>query len=251
MAKSPQKQQRGARNASKNEALWLYGKHACRAALSNPRRDIRQILVTRNTAQELSDVLKNRHFEDNSPQDIASRLPRDAVHQGIAIEATPLPTILLQEWLTAPHEGPLLLLDQITDPHNVGAILRSAAAFGASAVLMQDRHSPPESGVLAKSASGALEVVPMLRVTNLTQAMAATREAGYWCIGLDGHAEQIISHAQLPQKIALVLGAEGKGLRRLVAGHCDLTVRLPISDKVESLNVSNAAAVALYALTQM
>jgi 23S rRNA (guanosine2251-2'-O)-methyltransferase len=175
-------------------------------------------------------------------------LPREAVHQGIALECEPLSQPSLGEWLTAGHDKPVLLLDQVSDPHNIGAILRSAAAFDAGAVITTDRNAPAESGVMAKAASGALELVPLIMVGNLVQAIELLKKAGYWIYGLDGEAKQAINAVKLDKKSALVLGAEGRGLRRLTGEHCDMLVRLPISERMESLNVSNAAAIALYEL---
>ena len=149
----------------------------------------------------------------------------------------------------ADNDRPLLILDQVTDPHNVGAVLRSAAAFDAIAIVTQDRHSPPESGTIARAASGMLEVVPWVRVVNLARALEEIGEAGFWRIGLAGEAEDTLADAMGIAKIALVLGAEGEGMRHNTAAHCDILARLPISDQVESLNVSNAAAIALYAVT--
>jgi 23S rRNA (guanosine2251-2'-O)-methyltransferase len=166
------------------------------------------------------------------------------------IEVEPLEDLWLGDLLSeAPEKAVLLVLDQVTDPHNVGAILRSAAAFGAIWIVTQDRHAPPESGVVAKAASGALERVPWVRVVNLARALEEIAEAGFWRIGLAGDAEMELNDALGPARIAIVLGAEGAGLRPNTREHCDALARLPITDAVESLNVSNAAAVALYAAT--
>ena len=166
------------------------------------------------------------------------------------IEVEPLDDVWLDGLLgEAAERAVLLVLDQVTDPHNVGAILRSAAAFGAVGIVTQDRHSPPESGVIAKSASGALERVPWARVVNLARALEEIGEAGFWRIGLAGDAETELKEALGPPRVALVLGAEGPGMRLNTREHCDALARLPISDAIESLNVSNAAAVALYAAT--
>lgn len=180
--------------------------------------------------------------------DLGRLVPNDAPHQGVVIEVEPLDDVWLDGLLTqASDKALLLVLDQVTDPHNVGAILRSAAAFGAVGIVTQDRHSPPESGVVAKAASGALERVPWARVVNLARALEEIGEAGFWRIGLTGDAETELKSALGPPRVALVLGAEGPGLRHNTREHCDALARLPISSAVESLNVSNAAAVALYA----
>ena len=180
--------------------------------------------------------------------DLGRMVPSDAPHQGIVIEVEPLEEMWLADVLAdAPERAVLLVLDQVTDPHNVGAILRSAAAFGAIAIVTQDRHAPPEGGALAKAASGALERVPWVRVVNLSRALEEIAEAGFWRIGLAGEAKDDIKAALGPQRVALVLGAEGPGMRANVRDHCDTIARLPISEAMESLNVSNAAAVALYA----
>jgi 23S rRNA (guanosine2251-2'-O)-methyltransferase len=164
------------------------------------------------------------------------------------LECEPLEDIHLDEVLDGDPARPLVVLDQVTDPHNVGAILRSAAAFNACALVTQDRHAPPESGVIAKSASGALEIVPWVRVVNLSRALESAAEAGYWRIGLDASADATLAEALPAGPVALVLGAEGEGLRDNVAAHCDALARLPIGNQMESLNVSNAAAIALYAV---
>ena len=237
----------------KSRSYWLYGVHAVRAALMNPKRMVKRLLVTQVVLEKLGDDWQERKLgaEVMSAQDIARLLPPGAVHQGAAVEVSPLAEWSLEEYLAeATVQKPLILLDQVTDPHNVGAILRSAAAFDAGAVIVTRDHAPQESAVLAKASSGGLEIIPLITVTNLTQAMETLKKQGYWCAGLDGEAKQTLAQAKLGPKTALVLGAEGRGLRRLTGERCDLLVRLPISSAMESLNVSNAAAVALYALSQ-
>jgi 23S rRNA (guanosine2251-2'-O)-methyltransferase len=178
-------------------------------------------------------------------------VPPDAPHQGLVAECDPLEDVWLGDLIEAGADNrrPLVVLDQVTDPHNVGAILRSAAAFDALGIVTQDRHAPPESGALARAASGALELVPWVRVVNLSRALEEIAEGGFWRIGLAGEAKATLDEALSGSKTALVMGAEGEGLRHNVAQHCDLLARLPISPKVESLNVSNATAIALYAAT--
>ena len=225
----------------------LWGKHAVAAALDNPRRKVLRAWATREAAAYMQ-------FPNDVPvtfaeaPDLGRLVPSDAPHQGVVIEVEPLEDIWLDDLLkTAQERALLLVLDQVTDPHNVGAILRSAAAFGAIGIVTQDRHSPPESGVVAKAASGALERVPWARVVNLARALEEMGEAGFWRIGLTGDAPIELKDAFGPPSVALVLGAEGPGLRPNTRDHCDALARLPISDAVESLNVSNAAAIALYA----
>jgi 23S rRNA (guanosine2251-2'-O)-methyltransferase len=180
--------------------------------------------------------------------DLGRLVPGDSPHQGVVIEVEPLEEVWLDEILGSEADrAALLVLDQVTDPHNVGAILRSAAAFGAIGIVTQDRHSPPESGALAKAASGALETMPWVRTVNLARALEEIAEAGFWRIGLTGDAETDLKDALGSPRVALVLGAEGPGLRPNTREHCDALARLPITSAVESLNVSNAAAVALYA----
>jgi 23S rRNA (guanosine2251-2'-O)-methyltransferase len=225
----------------------LWGKHAVAAALDNPRRTVLKAWATREAAgfmQFPKDVPVT--FADVA--DLGRLVPHDAPHQGVVIEVEPLEEIWLDDVLNSAAEKALLLaLDQVTDPHNVGAVLRSAAAFGANGIVTQDRHSPPESGVIAKAASGALERVPWVRVVNLARALEEIGEAGFWRIGLTGDAQTELKDGLGPPRVALVLGAEGPGLRPNTREHCDALARLPISDAIESLNVSNAAAVALYA----
>lgn len=226
----------------------LYGWHPVSEALANERRGLRRLLASENAVLRLQETFGEVLRivpEIVRPSEIGRLLGPDAVHQGLYLEADPLPAPALD---AMPADALLLALDQITDPHNVGAILRSAAAFDALGVVTQDRHAPPESGTLAKSASGALEVVPWVRVVNLSRALDEVAEAGYWRIGLDGNGPSNFGDAVPAGPIALVLGAEGEGMRHNVAQHCDALARLPISDAIESLNVSNAAAIALYAI---
>ncbi|MEO5772981.1 MAG: 23S rRNA (guanosine(2251)-2'-O)-methyltransferase RlmB [Sphingomicrobium sp.] len=225
----------------------FWGKHAVAAALDNPQRRILKAWATPEAAGFMQ-FPKEVPVTLADVADLARLVPGDAPHQGVVVEAEPLEDIWLGDLLAdAPEEAVLLVLDQVTDPHNVGAILRSAAAFGAVGIVTQDRHSPPEGGALAKAASGALERVPWARVVNLARALDEIAEAGFWRIGLAGDADMEIKEALGPKKVALVLGAEGPGMRQNTREHCDALARLPISDAVESLNVSNAAAVALYA----
>ena len=226
---------------------WMYGRHAVLAALANTRRTIRQVLITRTMHEELRAMLGDVRCEITDTKRIEKHLSPDAVHQGIAIEVSPLSILDLDEVMASGKT--LLLLDQVTDPHNVGAILRSAAAFDAGAVIVHDRNAPKESGTMAKSACGALELVPLISVGNIASAIKELQEGGYWCVGLDGSAKTCLHQAKLtPSTTALVLGAEGAGMRRLTAERCDLLVKLPIHPQMESLNVSNAAAIALYEL---
>ena len=227
----------------------LWGRHAVAAALDNPNRRVLKAWATRDAASFMQFPPEVAVTLAEAP-DLGRLVPSDAPHQGVVIEVEPLEDAWLDGILTeAPERAVLLVLDQVTDPHNVGAILRSAAAFGAIGIVTQDRHSPPESGVVAKAASGALERLPWARVVNLARALEEIGDAGFWRIGLAGDADTDLKDALGPQRVALVLGAEGPGLRHNTREHCDSLARLPISDTVESLNVSNAAAVALYAAT--
>ncbi len=240
---------------------WIYGRHAVAAALANPARRVRRIVTLPDSVAAITELLqKSRAAAQPAAPEILDRralealLPAGAVHQGVAIETDSLAALDLEDVLDAiPETGAphvLVLLDQVTDPHNVGAILRSAAAFAALAVIVPEHGAPPVTGALAKAASGALEAVPLLRVTNLARCLERLKETGFWCVGLDSDAPQSLTALDLPERIALVLGAEGAGLRRLVREHCDFLAHLPTRGNLSSLNVSNAAAVALYALTQ-
>lgn len=239
---------RGSGRASTG-VVRLWGRHAVEAALTNPDRNHRKLWATREGVASLDGELPaDFPVEYASPADLARLVARDAPHQGLVLECDALEDMFLEEVLLGDPARPLVVLDQVTDPHNVGAILRSAAAFNACAILTQDRHSPPESGTLGKSASGALEVVPWVRVVNLARALEEVAEAGYWRIGLTGNAPGTLADALPVTPVALVLGAEGEGMRHNITQHCDALARLPIGDAMESLNVSNAAAIALYAV---
>ena len=227
----------------------LWGRHAVEAALRNPDRRHRKLWATREGIASLDGELPaDFPVEFADAADLARLVARDAPHQGLVLECEPLQDRYLSDVLDGDAGRPVVVLDQVTDPHNVGAILRSAAAFGAAALVTQDRHAPPEGGVLAKSASGALETVPWVRVVNLARALEEMAEAGYWRLGLAGEAGATLARALPAGPVALVLGAEGEGMRHNISAHCDALARLPISDAMESLNVSNAAAIALYAV---
>ena len=227
---------------------WLYGHHAVAAALANPDRKI--LRLAQAGAEEVPAV-EGHEWEQVPPDVLEGWLPPRAVHQGLAAKVHPLPDRGIED-VIAEAEGQehaqVVILDQVTDPQNVGAILRSAAAFGALAVILTERNAAPESGALAKAASGALEHVPLIRVTNLSRAIELLKKGGFWIAGLAAEGTQTLADAKLTGKVGLALGAEGTGLRRLTREHCDLLVRLPTGGAIDHLNVSNAAAVALYEL---
>jgi 23S rRNA (guanosine2251-2'-O)-methyltransferase len=234
-----------------DEPVWLFGAHAVKAALTNPRRHLRRLVLTRNAAREVDSDNIRIQPEIADPKAIDKLLPPGAVHQGFALLADPLPELALEDVCAPAKTGhPVVVLDQVSDPHNVGAILRTAAAFGARALVVQDRHAPPITGTLAKAASGAVEHVPIVRVTNIARAMEELAELGYWRVGLAGEAATALAEAPLDQPVVLALGAEGDGLRRLTRENCDLLARLPTDGPIASLNVSNAAAVALYEVSR-
>jgi len=241
----------GGRPGDGPSRLWLYGRHTVAAALANPERRVRRVLATKNAADWLAQQSVRAavcaKIEGARPDAIDRALPAGAVHQGLAAEVFDLTRARLKEVCTPAEPGaPVVVLDQITDPQNIGAIFRSAAAFGARAVIVQDRRTPPLAGALAKAAAGAIDVVPCIKVVNIARALEALAGLGYETAGLTGDAK--ISVADLPkdQPLALVLGAEGAGLRKLVATTCDSLMRIPIAPGMESLNVSTAAAIALY-----
>ena len=241
---------KGGRGSGKGTAghVRLWGRHPVEAALQNPARNHRKLWATREGIDSLDGELpENFPVEYAEVTDLARLVAKDAPHQGLVLECEPLADRYLDEVAKGDADRPVVVLDQVTDPHNVGAILRSAAAFGAACIVTQDRHAPPESGVVAKSASGALERVPWVRVVNLARALDELAEAGYWRIGMAGEADATLADSMPTGAMAIVLGAEGEGLRQNIAAHCDALARLPISADMESLNVSNAAAISLYA----
>ncbi len=238
---------RGSGRASTGQ-VRIWGRHPVEAALKNPDRQHRKLWATREGIETLDGELPPGFpVEYADVADLGRLVAKDAPHQGLVLECAPLEDVFLDEIADGQAERPIVILDQVTDPHNVGAILRSAAAFNAAAIVTQDRHAPPEGGVLAKAASGALEIVPWVRVVNLSRALDELAEAGYWRIGLAGEAEANLADVMPSGPLAIVLGAEGEGMRQNIAAHCDALARLPISAAIESLNVSNAAAIALYA----
>jgi 23S rRNA (guanosine2251-2'-O)-methyltransferase len=254
--KTPEKLEKHLRHAGPG-SHWLYGLHAVRAALANPRRRLGRAVLTTRAAEALGErLLKRVETQIVEPGAVDRLLPPGAVHQGVALEAWPLKTADLGEVLDgAANRGAgaqarriVLVLDQLSDPHNVGAILRTAAAFGVSAVVVQDRHAPPQSGALAKAASGALDQVPYVEVVNIARALDQLAERGFWRIALVGDGDQSLAEAVPAGDVALVLGSEGSGVRRLVREHCEASAFIPIGKAMESLNVSNAAAIALYEL---
>lgn len=248
----------GSTRGGRGGGAWIYGQHAVLAALANPRRQCRRLIATPATLATLAAAAERAtparpSIEALDRRDLERLLPPGAVHQGMALLCEPLQEPDLGDFLDHLDEGAdarLVVLDQASDPRNVGAVIRSAAAFGARAVVVQDRHSPEATGALAKAASGALEFLPVIRVTNIARSLETMKQAGFWCLALDASASRTVADIRPAPRLAIVIGAEGKGLRRLVHASCDESVRIPISNAVESLNVSVAAAVVLYELTQ-
>lgn len=226
--------------------FWLYGIHPIEMALQNPKRRILEIRFSKHPSFKLP---QNIPAHNVSKEQIESIVGRDVVHQGIIAHVQLLETYTIDDLITdTKHQSNALviMLDQVSDPHNIGAIMRSGVAFGATALILPDSNAPQESGTLAKSASGALEILPLIRVTNLVRTMEQLKKADFWCVGMDGYAKKSIVEQKLPNKCALVMGSEGDGLRRLTMENCDYLTKLPMSEKMESLNVSNACAIALY-----
>ena len=243
--RAPFRDRRDAGDAQ-SEPGWIWGIHASLAVLANPARTIERLVATRNAAARLPTDLKiDPHILE--PDAIDGMLPHGAIHQGLAVRARPLEPSTMEEACFPADERPVVVLDQVTDPQNVGAVFRSAAAFGARAIILQDRKSPPLTGALAKAAAGAIETVPHVRVVNIARALEELNKRGFLTVGLEGESESDLAQAlDDPRPVALALGAEGKGLRDLVAATCERRARIPIAPGMESLNVSVAAAIALY-----
>ncbi|MDD3669138.1 MAG: 23S rRNA (guanosine(2251)-2'-O)-methyltransferase RlmB [Alphaproteobacteria bacterium] len=232
--------------AQPKQTLLLYGRHPVALALQNKRRAILEIQMVSGALDIPASAGVPVRIVPKAQLDALAG--RDVPHQGVVAKCLPLPPLPLDDWLAQARADKMqvVLLDQVTDPHNIGAILRSAVAFGAAAVILPDANTPDETGALAKSASGALELIPLIRVPNLARAMERLKKDGFWCIGLDGAAPAELPRQKLPAKCAFVMGSEGEGMRRLTLESCDMLARLPMGDAIESLNVSNAAAIALY-----
>jgi len=251
---------RVSREPRRDSGSWIYGRHAVRAALQNPARRFHRLVITQELAADAKSWLAEAKARSIGELDVETLdrarldalLPEGAVHQGLALQVEPLPPAFLEDVLAevppadAAGAAVVVVLDQVSDPQNVGAVLRSAAAFGARALVLPEHGTPPNTATLAKAASGALEQVPVVRVTNLARALDKLKEVGFWCVGLEEDGEKLLGDLDLSGRVALVLGAEGEGLRRLTRERCDFLVRLPTRDPLASLNVSNAAAVALY-----
>ncbi|MDP6260060.1 MAG: 23S rRNA (guanosine(2251)-2'-O)-methyltransferase RlmB [Rhodospirillales bacterium] len=249
--RNPDRQNRSRSPQTGSGKLWLYGNHAVEAALTNPRRQKFRLLVNQDwkASFNASDVSIEPEFL--ARRDIERQLPPGAAHQGLALQVAPLEDSDIETICRdADDNAIVVILDQVTDPQNIGAIMRSATAFDVSAIIVPDKHTPEATAVLAKAASGALDRLPMARVTNLVRALGQLKEAGFWTVGLDADASQTLAEAKLSGKLAIIMGAEGKGLRRLTAENCDFLVKIPIAPVADNLNVSAAAAITLYEIAR-
>ncbi|MBQ2811536.1 MAG: 23S rRNA (guanosine(2251)-2'-O)-methyltransferase RlmB [Alphaproteobacteria bacterium] len=236
-----------------SKGLILYGRHAVMSAIQNPQRKIQKLVCTSENAIELKKKYPNLNLVVADKKDIDKLLPPEAVHQGYALYCSELESLSIEELCQITAEDKkcnVLILDQVTDPQNIGAIIRSCAAFGTKALIVQDKNSPTESGAMAKAAAGTMEFLPVVRVTNLARAIETLKKNGFWVVGMDGYAKDNVDKIDKNAKLAVIMGSEGSGMRRLIEESCDITVRLPINEKVESLNVSTAAAVVLYELSK-
>ncbi|MGV6820668.1 MAG: 23S rRNA (guanosine(2251)-2'-O)-methyltransferase RlmB [Parvularcula sp.] len=249
MASKPTPRPRPQRRQDPAAPVWLYGRHAVLAALNNKARHQHKLLATKNALDWLAQHGRSIEIDPVKPEAIDKALPTGAVHQGLAIKVNPLPTPSLKDAIVQANGRPFVVLDQVTDPQNIGTIFRTGTAFGAAGVIVQDRRTPPPAGALAKASAGTIEITPMIRVVNIARALDTLSQEGYATVGLAGEASQTLRDFNADGPLALVLGAEGAGLRPLVQDTCTQLVRIPMSDAVESLNVATAAGIALYALT--
>lgn len=240
-------------NKPEKNSLILYGRHAVLSALKNSRRKITKVLSTKENVDEIRRVAPNIPLQIVERKEIDKLLPPEAVHQGFALFCSELPPVALEDIITMSEKQNncnVLILDQVTDPQNIGAIIRSAVAFNTLALIVQDKNSPTETGSMAKASAGMIEFLPICRVTNLSRAIEQLKNAGFWTIGMDGYAQTTVDKLKKGGKNAIIMGSEGKGMRRLVEENCDITVKLPMNERVESLNVSTAAAIMLYELNK-
>ena len=244
-----------AKNFSKpnTSQVILYGRHAVLSALKNPKRQIIKLMILPENEADIKKECPSAIYQTASKKDLEKILPPAAVHQGFALITKPLEPVFLEDLIEKSRDLEacrILILDQVTDPQNIGAIIRSAAAFDALGVIVQDKNAPFESGAMAKAAAGTMELTPLVRTTNLSRTIETLKKNGFWIIGMDGYATQKIDEIDKSSKLAVIMGSEGSGMRRLVEENCDLTVRLDINKNVESLNVSVAAAIVLYELSK-
>ncbi len=231
----------------------LYGRHAVFSALKNPKRQILRLLILKENEAEIKKTFPRIDYQIAQKKDIEKLVGANAVHQGFALVTKPLSSMFLEDLIDEMRDVQkchVLILDQVTDPQNVGAIIRSAAAFNTAAIIVQDKNAPLESGAMAKASAGTIEFVPIVRVTNLARAIETLKKAGFWIVGMDGYAKQKIDQVDKNAKLAVIMGSEGSGMRRLVEESCDIKVRLPMDEKVESLNVSVAAGIVLYEVSK-
>ena len=237
---------------AKNQVI-IYGKHAVLAALANSYRQISKLMITKENIQDIKGKIADNKIMVVDKKEIDKQLPREATHQGFALTAQMLDDYAIEEIIGMSNERKnchVLILDQVTDPQNIGAIIRSCVAFDTLALIMQDKNAPQESGALLKAAAGTYESLPICRVTNLSRAIEQLKKAGFWIIGMDGYAKTTVDKMDKSGKNAIIMGSEGKGMRRLVEESCDVAIKLPISQNVESLNVSTAAAIVLYEMNK-
>lgn len=234
------------------KSLILYGKHAVLSALANPKRQVSKLLCTK---ENIDEFVKQKRLTPQvvDRKEIDKLVGRDAVHQGVVLFCSRLSDVDLEDVICEANKKKkchVIILDQVTDPQNVGAIIRSAVAFDTLALIMQDKNSPIESGAMAKAAAGMLEHLPIVRVTNLSRAIEKLKKAGFWTVGMDGYAKITIDKLDKMEKTAIIMGSEGRGMRRLVEENCDISVKLPMSPLTESLNVATAASIALYEINK-